>query len=36
TDRQKQILKDNLDNFTVTDPAAVYTEGDDRFNPGVY
>lgn len=36
TDRQKQILKDNLDNFTVTETADVYNEGDDRFNPGVY
>ncbi|MEQ8757114.1 MAG: photosystem II complex extrinsic protein PsbU [Coleofasciculus sp. G1-WW12-02] len=36
TERQKQILKDNLDNFTVTETADVYNEGDDRFNPGVY
>jgi len=36
TDRQKQILTSNLDNFTVTEPADVYNEGDDRFNPGVY
>jgi photosystem II PsbU protein len=36
TDRQKQVLKDNLDNFTVTETADVYNEGDDRFNPGVY
>ncbi|MEQ9552078.1 MAG: photosystem II complex extrinsic protein PsbU [Coleofasciculus sp. G3-WIS-01] len=36
TERQKQILKDNLDNFAVTETADVYNEGDDRFNPGVY
>ncbi|MEQ9486468.1 photosystem II complex extrinsic protein PsbU [Coleofasciculus sp. F4-SAH-05] len=36
TDRQKQVLKDNLDAFTVTDTADVYNEGDDRYNPGVY
>jgi photosystem II PsbU protein len=36
SDRQKQILQANLDNFTVTDAEAAYTEGDDRFNNGIY
>ncbi len=36
SDRQKERLQANLDNFTVTDPASVFNEGDDRFNPGVY
>jgi photosystem II PsbU protein len=36
SDRQKQILQANLDNFTVTDVESVFTEGDDRYNNGVY
>ncbi len=36
SDRQKQILQANLDNFTVTDVEAAFTEGDDRFNNGIY
>jgi photosystem II PsbU protein len=36
TDRQKQTLKDNLDNFTATDAEAALTEGADRFNNGIY
>jgi photosystem II PsbU protein len=36
SERQKQILQANLDNFTVTDVEAVYTEGDDRYNNGIY
>ncbi len=36
SDRQKQVLQANLDNFTVTEPETAFTEGDDRFNNGVY
>ena len=36
SDRQKQILQANLDNFTVTEIEPAYTEGEDRYNPGIY
>ncbi|PSN20271.1 photosystem II protein [filamentous cyanobacterium CCP5] len=36
TDRQISILKDNMDNFTVTPPDPALVEGADRFNNGVY
>lgn len=36
TDRQVSILKDNMDNFTVTPPDPALVEGADRFNNGVY
>ena len=36
TDKQVQVLKDNLDNFTVTVPDPALVEGADRFNNGVY
>ena len=36
TDRQKEVLQANLDNFTVTNPEAALTGGQDRYNPGVY
>ncbi|MUG97140.1 photosystem II complex extrinsic protein PsbU [Scytonema sp. UIC 10036] len=36
SERQKQILQANLDNFTVTEADAVFTEGDDRYNNGIY
>ena len=36
SDRQKEILQANLDNFTVTDVEAAFTEGDDRYNNGIY
>jgi photosystem II PsbU protein len=36
SDRQKQILQANFDNFTVTDQESVFNEGDDRFNNGIY
>ena len=36
TDRQKDILRENLDNFAVTDVEAALTEGDDRINNGIY
>lgn len=36
SDRQKELLQANLDKFTVTEPETVFTEGDDRFNNGIY
>lgn len=36
SERQKARLQANLDNFTVTEPADVFVEGGDRYNPGVY
>lgn len=36
TERQKKLLKANLDNFTVTPTADVYNEGDFRLNTGSY
>ncbi len=36
SDRQKEILQSNLDHFTVTKQEAVFNEGDDRFNNGIY
>lgn len=36
TERQKQLLQANLDNFTVTDVESAFTEGDDRYNNGIY
>jgi photosystem II PsbU protein len=36
SDKQKEQLQANLDKFTVTETSQELTEGDDRFNPGVY
>jgi photosystem II PsbU protein len=36
SDRQKDILRANFDNFTVSEPSDVFTEGGDRFNNGIY
>jgi photosystem II PsbU protein len=36
SDRQKEILQANLDNFTVTEFDSVFNEGDDRYNNGIY
>ncbi len=36
SDRQKSILKENMDNFTTTPVEAALVEGADRFNNGVY
>jgi photosystem II PsbU protein len=36
TDRQKDVLKESLDKFTVTDVEAALTEGADRINNGIY
>ena len=36
SDRQKERLQANLDNFVVTDVADVMTSGDNRYNPGLY
>jgi photosystem II PsbU protein len=36
SERQKQVLQGNLDHFTVSEVESVFTEGDDRFNNGIY
>lgn len=36
TEQQKEILQQNLDNFTVTPPESVFIEGDQRLNVGAY
>ncbi|WP_035139386.1 photosystem II complex extrinsic protein PsbU [Fischerella sp. PCC 9605] len=36
TERQKQLLQANLDNFIVTEVEPAFTEGFDRINPGIY
>lgn len=36
SDRQKQLLQANLDKFAVTDAESTFTEGDDRYNNGIY
>lgn len=36
TDTQKDVLRDNLKNFSVTDPEGILLEGDNRLNDGVY
>ncbi|EKQ68272.1 Photosystem II 12 kDa extrinsic protein (PsbU) [Leptolyngbyaceae cyanobacterium JSC-12] len=36
TERQKEILRENLGNFTVTEVESALTEGDDRINNGIY
>ncbi|MBF2066583.1 MAG: photosystem II complex extrinsic protein PsbU [Calothrix sp. C42_A2020_038] len=36
SERQKQILEANLDNFVVNEVEPVFTEGDDRYNNGIY
>ena len=36
SDRQKETLQANLDNFTVTAADSVFNEGDDRYNNGIY
>ena len=36
SDRQKQILQANLDKFAVTQSDSTFTEGDDRYNNGIY
>jgi photosystem II PsbU protein len=36
SDRQKETLKGNFENFAVTKSETVFNEGDDRFNNGIY
>jgi photosystem II PsbU protein len=36
TEQQKEVLKNNFDNFTVTEVTKELVEGQDRFNNGVY
>ncbi len=36
TESQKDLLRQNLEHFTVTQPNPALTEGGDRYNPGIY
>ncbi|WP_298616192.1 photosystem II complex extrinsic protein PsbU [uncultured Thermosynechococcus sp.] len=36
TERQKEILRQNLDHFTVTEMETALVEGGDRYNNGLY
>lgn len=36
TEKQKELLKANLENFTVTSTSDVFNEGDFRLNTGSY
>jgi photosystem II PsbU protein len=36
SERQKERLQANLDNFIVTPPSKEFNEGGDRINPGIY
>lgn len=36
TERQKDVLRANLDKFAVTPPEDALVEGGDRFNNGIY
>jgi photosystem II PsbU protein len=36
SDRQKETLQANLEQFTVTQLEPAFNEGDDRFNNGIY
>lgn len=36
SDHQKELLQANLDNFAVTEAESTFTEGDDRYNNGIY
>lgn len=36
TEQQRQLLRNNLDKFTVTDVEPALVEGGDRYNPGLY
>lgn len=36
SERQKERLQENLDQFVVTEPEGAFVEGDDRINNGVY
>ncbi|MCU0516720.1 MAG: photosystem II complex extrinsic protein PsbU [Oscillatoria sp. Prado101] len=36
SEREKEVLQANLENFTVTEVEAALNEGDDRINNGLY
>jgi len=36
SERQKEVLQNNLEHFTVTELESVFNEGDDRINNGIY
>ena len=33
---QKSRLESNLDRFTINPTSAIFNEGDERYNPGLY
>lgn len=36
TDQQREVLRKNLNHFTVTEVEPALVEGGDRYNPGLY
>ncbi len=36
TEQQREVLRKNLDKFTVTEVEPALVEGGDRYNPGLY
>ncbi|MBD3881616.1 photosystem II complex extrinsic protein PsbU [Phormidium tenue FACHB-886] len=36
TERQIEILQNNIGNFTVSDPEDTFVQGADRYNNGIY
>ncbi|MGQ9872404.1 photosystem II complex extrinsic protein PsbU [Leptodesmis sp.] len=36
TEQQREVLRKNLDHFTVTEVEPALVEGGDRYNPGLY
>ncbi|MGA7933264.1 MAG: Photosystem II extrinsic protein, partial [Kovacikia sp.] len=36
TESQTEVLRKNLDHFTVTETEPALNEGGDRYNPGIY
>lgn len=36
TEQQREVLRKNLNNFTVTEVEPALVEGGDRYNPGLY
>jgi photosystem II PsbU protein len=36
SERQKELLQANIDNFAVTEVDPTFVEGGDRYNPGIY
>jgi photosystem II PsbU protein len=36
TEQQRELLRNNLEKFTVTEVEPALIEGGDRYNPGIY